>query len=192
VFPAVSRAVAAIDAVILTALTLLAWWFLISGLDDLVIDALYPRLFTRPRREPPPIDREKVLAVMIPAWQEEAVIARMLDYNGRNIRYANYEFFVGAYPNDAGTVAAVQAFAAIQMNVHLCLTPHPGPTSKADCLNWIYQHLLVHEELTGRKFDAIVLHDSEDLIHPHSFQEINRYLEEFDMVQVPVIPLATP
>ena len=35
-------------------------------------------------------------------------------------------------------------------------------------------------------------HDAEDLIHPEAFSIINAYADEFDMVQIPVLPLPTP
>ena len=58
-------------------------------------------------------------------------------------------------------------------NVHLALCPHDGPTSKADCLNWIYQHVGLYEEQNGERFDIIVTHDAEDLIHPEELRWIN-------------------
>ncbi len=181
-----------VDCAVLALIPVLAWYFIINGLDDLLIDLVFLRLLRRPDPDPPIPARERSLAILIPAWKEEAVIARMLQHNGNAVRYANFEFFVGAYPNDPGTFRAVESVAAVQSNVHLCLTPHAGPTSKADCLNWIYQHVLLHEERTGQRFDAIVLQDSEDLVHPQALAEINRYLGRYDMVQIPVIPLATP
>ena len=76
--------------------------------------------------------------------------------------------------------------------VHLALCPHPGPTSKADCLNWIYQHLLLHEESSGELFDIVMIHDAEDLIHPEELRWINYYAARYDFVQTPVLALATP
>lgn len=77
-------------------------------------------------------------------------------------------------------------------NVHTCVTPHDGPTSKADCLNWVYQHILLYEETAGEKFDVIVTHDAEDLVHPDELTWINYYAGRYDFVQTPVLPLATP
>ncbi|HTB16647.1 MAG TPA: glycosyltransferase, partial [Bryobacteraceae bacterium] len=76
--------------------------------------------------------------------------------------------------------------------VHLAVCPHNGPTSKADCLNWIYQRMLLYEEHHGARFDIVVTHDAEDLIHPEAFSFINTYADEYDMVQIPVLPLPTP
>ena len=63
--------------------------------------------------------------------------------------------------------------------------------SKADCLNWAYQRMLLFEEARGVRFEAVVVHDAEDLIHPESLRLINYHLENHDMVQVPVLPLPT-
>jgi adsorption protein B len=77
-------------------------------------------------------------------------------------------------------------------NVHLVLCPHDGPTSKADCLNWIYQHLCLYEERTHERFDVLVTHDAEDLIHPDELRWINYYSTRYDFIQTPVLALATP
>ena len=77
-------------------------------------------------------------------------------------------------------------------NVHLAVVPHNGPTSKADCLNWIFQSMLAYEEAYGVRFDVVVTHDAEDVIHPSSLRWINHYAADYDMVQVPVLPLSTP
>ncbi|MEO8053141.1 MAG: glycosyltransferase family 2 protein, partial [Acidobacteriota bacterium] len=77
-------------------------------------------------------------------------------------------------------------------NVHLAVCPHDGPTSKADCLNWIYQHVGLYEEQNDVAFEIIVTHDAEDLIHPEELRWINAYAERFDFIQIPVLALATP
>jgi bacteriophage N4 adsorption protein B len=76
-------------------------------------------------------------------------------------------------------------------NVHVAECAKPGPTSKADCLNWVYRRMLRFEEDRGAHFDTIVLHDAEDMIHPEALALINRERETYAMVQVPVLPLAT-
>jgi adsorption protein B len=76
--------------------------------------------------------------------------------------------------------------------VHLVIVPHDGPTSKADCLNWVFQGMLAHEEACGARFDLVVTHDAEDVMHPDSLRWINYYSADYDMVQIPVLPLATP
>jgi adsorption protein B len=128
----------------------------------------------------------------VPLWHEHEVIARMLEHNLASIRYPDYHFFAGAYPNDELTQDAVRSIADRFPNVHMALCPHDGPTSKADCLNWVYQRLILHEEQTGTHFDIIVTHDAEDLIHPEELRWINYYAARFDFIQTPVLALHTP
>src|SRR5277367_2650807 len=116
----------------------------------------------------------------------------MVEHNASAINYSNYHFFIGAYPNDDPTLDAVRDLEARFPHVHLAVCPHNGPTSKADCLNWIYQRMLLFEEHHSTSFELVVTHDAEDLIHPEAFSLINHYADDFDMVQVPVLPLPTP
>ncbi len=79
------------------------------------------------------------------------VIGRMLEHNLASIRYPDYHIFAGAYPNDALDAGRRARGRCDRFpNVHLALCPHDGPTSKADCLNWIYQRLSARGEESGR------------------------------------------
>ena len=175
----------------------LVCWILLNGLDDLFplilwLRSLLLRGTTSIWDYPLPSGREKHTAIFVPLWREHRVIGRMLERNIDAIQYCSYDFFVGAYPNDPATVDAVRAIAERHPNVHLAMCPHEGPTSKADCLNWIFQRMLLYEEQHDVRFDVVVIHDAEDLIHPRALEVINRCTEHHEMVQVPVIPLATP
>lgn len=188
-----------LDTIVAACLIPLAAAAAVSGLDDLVLDVLMAWDWLRRRfSEPPPSGSalsevpEKRIAVFVPLWQEHAVIAAMLKHNVAEIRYGNYDLFVGAYANDPATLDAVREVEALYANVHLAVVPHDGPTSKADCLNWIYQGMLAHEEACGVRFEVIVTHDAEDVVHPQSLSWINGYSEQYEMVQIPVLPLATP
>ena len=188
------------DHVIVWLLAPLAAIFILSGLDDLAIDIAWVAAWTRARlgggrRHPPklaPGAPERRVAIMVPLWQEHAVIARMLEHNLAALRYTNYHFFTGTCPNDQATQDAVESVADRFPNVHLATCPHDGPTSKADCLNWIYQHIGLFEEQTQQHFDLIVTHDAEDLIHPDELRLMNAYAERYDFIQFPVLALATP
>jgi len=192
-----------LDAWIAAWLVPLAVYVLISGLDDLFLDIAFVsrwivlRVFRRPWF-PWPTQEEvdsaprRSIAVFVPLWHEHEVIGSMLERNIPATMFYAAEFFVGAYPNDERTVAAIEQAAQKFPRVHLALCPHDGPTSKADCLNWIYQRMLAHEERDGVRFDTLVTHDAEDVIHPESLRWINYFSARYDMVQVPVLPLATP
>ncbi len=192
----------ALDKAVLWMLVPLAFAILVSGLDDLVIDAAWAASWLRGKWKPearmfPPGPRQldsapqRMIAILVPLWHEHEVIARMLEHNLASIRYSGYHFFVGAYPNDDLTQAAVRSVADRFPTVHLSLCPHDGPTSKADCLNWIYQRLILHEEQKGERFDVIVTHDAEDLIHPEELRWINYYAARFEFIQTPVLALPT-
>jgi adsorption protein B len=176
---------------------------LLSGLDDLALDAAcFARwLIHRLAGEGPgaaPGDREldtaprKRIAVFVPLWREHRVICRMLEHNLAASRYPDVDYFAGAYANDGLTQAAVREVERLHGNVHLVICPHEGPTSKADCLNWIYQGMLRLEESRGAHFDIVVTHDAEDLIHPDALRWINYFAGRYDMVQIPVLALPTP
>ena len=171
----------------------IAVWIAISGLDDLFITLA--GLATAHRRFPWPSDvevralKQRPIAVYVPLWHEHAVIGPMLEHNLEAIQYQNYQFFVGVYPNDAPTVSAVSEQASRDPRVHVAMCPHEGPTSKGDCLNWIYQHMRGYEALHSMRFRIVVMHDAEDLVHPESLGLINWYSRRYAMVQVPVLPL---
>lgn len=173
----------------------LGLYILLSGGDDLIIDLCWLRRFLRRReRTPPSITPvpERAIAMFIPLWQEADVIGRMLEHNLAVIDYRNYQVFIGVYPNDTETRQAVLAAQRRHNRVHLAEVPHEGPTCKADCLNWIYQRMLLEEEEQGCHFDLVVVHDAEDLIHPKGFERINRHADNYDMIQLPVLALPTP
>ena len=177
--------------------------FLISGLDDLYVDFYfyirrwyrhwfverkYPKLTEDDVRQKP----EQRIAIMIPAWDEHAVIARMLEHTLRWVDYRNYEIFIGTYPNDEPTMLAVAAVQEKDPRVHRVVCPHDGPTNKADCLNWVVEGIRVYEKDTGKKIDIFMIQDSEDIVHPLSLKLMNHLIPRVHMVQLPVVPLEMP
>jgi adsorption protein B len=191
------------DRWIVGSLVPLAAWILLSGLDDLFVDLVFcwqwlrVHLFLFEGLHWPSdtdLDRgpRRRIAIFVPLWHESGIIGSMLEHNLAAIRYDRYDFFLGAYPNDAATVNVLESLQRIHSNLHLALCPHDGPTSKADCLNWIYQRMLVYEMENGAHFDIVITHDAEDLIHPESLRLINFFSRSYDMVQVPVLALPTP
>jgi bacteriophage N4 adsorption protein B len=174
--------------------------FVVSGLDDFFIDAVYllrsayRRLFVIPRFAPLTEDHlllpaEKPVAILIPAWDESTVIRPMLDNAIRTINYSRHHFFVGTYPNDPATAREVDALSRLHDNVHRVTGSNDGPTTKADCLNSIYHGIRLYEELHGERFEILVLHDAEDVVHPLSLKLFNYLIPRKDMVQLPVFTL---
>lgn len=199
-----------IESIVPWVLVALSWLlavliplFLVSGIDDFIIDVYYIgrtlyRKLTVQRRHPALEEeelhrvREKPVAIMIPAWQESAVIRRMLENTLSTVDYGNYEVFVGTYPNDPETAEEVERVRRRADNVHTIVCPNPGPTSKADCLNWVYHGIREFEREHGREFAVFVMHDAEDIVHPLSIKLFNYLIPRKDMVQLPVFPLEVP
>ena len=178
-----------------------AIYFLISGLDDLSIDVrlVWHSVMRKLRRSQAPLPSaheirrhsQKRIAIMVPLWQESSVLRAMVETNLRQVEYQNFAVFLGVYPNDEGTVAVARALAAQYPNVHVALCSRPGPTSKADCLNHIYRKIEPIEALGSPRFDIVVLHDAEDVLHPASLALVNWFADSYGMVQVPVLPFPT-
>lgn len=166
---------------------------LLSGLDDLIPLLIFARGILRGGEVQPGNTSitERRIAIFVPCWRESAVIGSMVRHNLSVIRYRSFDFFLGAYPNDQETITAAGQLASEFPNVHLAECPHPGPTSKADCLNSVYRRMELFEDERGVTFDTIVLHDAEDLIHPQALGLINRERARYEMVQIPVLPLPT-
>jgi bacteriophage N4 adsorption protein B len=192
-----------LDHWIASLLVPLAIWVLLNSLDDLIIDIaaaftyIQRRFSAQPNhRTPSEEDLDAVparkMAVFVALWHESRVIQRMIDNNVTRLKYPDFDFFIGVYPNDAPTIAAVREAATRYPNVHISISPHDGPTSKADNLNWIYQRMLLYEEEHGVLFDMILTHDAEDLMDPDALRWINYYAQWNDMVQIPVLALPTP
>lgn len=79
--------------------------FLLSGLDDLFVDivfyvrALFRRIFRQKVIQPLTLEQlgavpEKAAAILIPAWDEQAVIFRMLLNTVATVDYKNYHTWV--------------------------------------------------------------------------------------------------
>ncbi|MDQ6760790.1 MAG: glycosyltransferase, partial [Acidobacteriota bacterium] len=121
-----------LDSGVLWMLLPLGIYILFTGLDDLFIDLIWlyfsarERLFGKPRVTLPEEAQlascpEKRIAIFVPLWHEHQVIGQMLAHNIAAIRYQNYDFFVGAYPNDRPTLEAVRAAECRFANVHLAV-----------------------------------------------------------------------
>jgi adsorption protein B len=176
----------------LLALTILvAVVIFISGLDDAFVDACYWLGRRRRRARLPDVERlhaaqQARFAIMVPAWKEHDVIAAMVENTVKTLDYEPYRIFCGVYVNDPATAAEVDRMVALYPDrVTRVDVPHPGPTCKADCLNYIVRHIVVSKE----SYTGIVLHDCEDVIHPLELKLFNAMLPGPDMIQLPVYSL---
>lgn len=169
----------------------------LCSLDDLFVDAVFLvrlgwRRGTVYRRNPRArVDRLPVaapgrFAIVVPAWDEAAVIGAMLHHLTARLDHPAYRVFVGVYPNDPATAAAVAGVGDERIEVVTCA--RSGPTTKADCLNHLWRALLADEARHGR-FKAVVLHDAEDVVDALELRVFDHLIPRLAMVQLPVVPL---
>lgn len=175
---------------------------LISSIDDLFIDCWYwcrriyrywtikKRPTYHPLRAEDLLSRtEQPLAIMVPAWLEYDVIAQMVENMVSVLNYQQYVIFIGTYVNDEATIKEVERMQRRYRQLKRVEVPHPGPTCKADCLNWIIQAIHLHEKQHNMAFAGVILHDSEDVLHPLELKFFNYLLPRKDMIQLPVMSL---
>jgi adsorption protein B len=182
-----------------------AIWILISAIDDLCVDIIwiarhvYRRLtfyrYALPRevgKLADPVDHKR-LAVFVPAWGEAGVIGDMLQNCTRKWaeRAGRYRIFVGCYPNDPHTAAAIVNASRTNPDIRLVEVEHDGPTTKADCLNRLWRALLADEIADGYIAKAVVLHDAEDFVHADELRVFDCLVTNGGAVQLPVIPVRT-
>ncbi len=176
--------------------------FLLFALNDLLVDLIYfgraiwrgiavrpryPRLFAEQIEVAP---KPGTIAVFIPAWDESAIIAAMLRATLERFDHPEYRLFVGFYRNDPATAAAIASVD--DPRVEAVEVPADGPTTKADCLNHLYDALLSWETARDMPVKAVVLHDAEDVVHPLELRIFDRLVDRAAIVQLPVLPLPDP
>jgi bacteriophage N4 adsorption protein B len=173
--------------------------FLLFGVNDLLVDLMYFgrrvwRSLTVYRRHPPAYASYWVfnkspgfIAILVPAWDEASVIASMLRSTLARLDYENYRIFVGHYRNDPATAAAIASVT--DARIHPVEVEADGPTTKADCLNHLYDALIAYEIDTQVSAKAVVLHDAEDVVHRFELRIFDALVERAAIVQLPVLPL---
>ena len=169
---------------------------LIGGLDDLLVDiAFILRLIWRGAAplsrltDLPVTTMPGRLAVFVPAWDEAAVIGAMLSTAVARFDHDDYRIYVGMYPNDRATIEAAALVAAGDPRIRLVIGQRDGPTTKADCLNTLWRALQRNDGWDGRRTSAVVLHDSEDVVHPLELRVFDSLIARHAVVQLPVLPL---
>jgi adsorption protein B len=159
-------------------------YFARAGWRTLTVYTRYPRAFAAKLPVP---QRPGRLAVLIPAWDEAAVIGDMLRSSLDRFDHDDYRLYVGYYRNDPSTAAAIARVS--DPRIRAVEVPADGPTTKADCLNFLYLALCADEAAGAPRAKAVVLHDAEDLVHPLELRLFDRLIERAALVQLPVVPL---
>ncbi|MEG3092483.1 glycosyl transferase family protein [Sphingomonas sp. PB1R3] len=172
---------------------------LLGGIDDLLVDLIYfTRRLTRGPATPlrswalPAPETPGRMVILVPAWDESAVIGAMLANALARLRRDDYRIYVGLYPNDPATIAAAADVAEHDPRVRLVIGPRPGPTTKADCLNAVWHALERDARDEGFAVRAVVLHDAEDVVHADELLVFDSLIEGRAVVQLPVLPLVAP
>jgi adsorption protein B len=176
--------------------------FLLFGINDLLVDLIYFarrtwRSVTVYRRHRPAYasywvfnDNPGFIAILVPAWDEAAVIASMLRSALARLDYDDYRIFVGHYRNDPATAAAIASVT--DPRIHPVQVEVDGPTTKADCLNHLYDALIAYEIDSNRSAKAVVLHDAEDVVHRYELRIFDGLIGRAAVIQLPVLPLPDP
>ena len=176
--------------------------FLLFGISDVLVDLIYftrrfwraSTVYTRHKRSYAchyVFNKDPgFIAVLVPAWDEAAVIAPMLHAMLERFDYDDYRIFVGYYRNDPATAAAIASVADPRLQP--VQVEDDGPTTKADCLNHLYDALVSHEVETGRAAKAVALHDAEDVVHRYELRIFDGLIDRAAVIQLPVLPLPDP
>ena len=91
------------------------------------------------------------------------------------------------------TAAMAAAVASVEdPRIEAVRVDADGPTTKADCLNHLYDALVAYEAASGRSAKAVVLHDAEDVVHPLELKIFDRLIDRAAVIQLPVLPLPDP
>jgi adsorption protein B len=96
--------------------------------------------------------------------------------------------YVGCYRNDRATIEAALRAAGRDRRLRLVIHDRIGPTTKADCLNRLYEALSDDEKRSSEDYRMVVLHDAEDMVDPAALKILEAGLERAEFVQLPVLP----
>lgn len=164
---------------------------LLCGVDDIIIDVawlirgLWRHLVIRRRYPAATVETLAKgtagrLAVFVPAWDESGIIATMVGNALNSIKDPNYRIYVGLYANDPASQSAMAAIT--DPRVRIAINHRPGPTTKADCLNVLWEALCRDDADEGQRTAAVILHDAEDAIDPDELTVHRALIDRFEMV----------
>lgn len=173
-------------------------FFLIGAVDDIAVDAIWMWLKLRGKAATLRLDRKALqqepvrgpLAVFIPAWDEAAILGATIGNVCKAWPQRDMHLYVGCYRNDPATMAVVAQAASGDSRIRLVIHERDGPTTKADCLNRLYDAMSEEERRTGVLFTGVVFQDAEDVVDPAALGLLDRTLADgVDFAQLPVEPL---
>lgn len=168
---------------------------LLIGLDDFLFDLLW--LITRRKHKKLVIPLrpqggasdggvDGPLAIFLPAWDEQDVLADTLLHMLGAWDGEDFCIYLGCYPNDQRTILSVSHLLSKDSRLRLVVADRDGPTTKGHNLNQMWGALGADERATGRRYAGVILHDAEDIVHPQELSVYRRMLADHSMVQIPV------
>ncbi|QFT76971.1 glycosyl transferase family protein [Erythrobacter sp. THAF29] len=176
-------------------------FFLIGALDDASVDLAWLWLKFTGRAQTPTVERAQMqsrslhgpAAIFIPAWHEAAVIGDTIAHTLASWPQDGLRLYVGCYRNDPATIAAAMRAARTDSRLRIVIHDREGPSTKADCLNRLYEAMRDDERRSGMRFEMAVFHDAEDLVDPAGLALLDGAIAEgADFAQLPVEPLPQP
>ncbi|WP_102867146.1 glycosyltransferase [Pseudovibrio exalbescens] len=177
-----------------------AYVFAFSGIDDLIVDALYYGGFAwrsgpwaglrqQDLERAHPDASCRPLAIMLPAWDEAEIIYPAVSRMIRQLDYPAYDIFIGVYPNDPKTIASARRLEQEHSNVFVAVNPLDGPTCKADCLNTILAAIAQTAAAKELTYAGVIMQDAEDVMNAQALRIFNLALFDHDVIQLPVLSL---
>lgn len=117
---------------------------------------------------------KKTFAVIIAAHNESAVIGQLLQ-NLQSLEYPKmlYDVFVIADNCNDNTAEIARSYGSI-----VCERTHPTKKSKGFAMEWMFERLFKME----KKYDAVVVFDADNLVHPRFLMEMNNRLCKGDRI----------
>lgn len=177
-------------------------FFLIGALDDLAVDIAWLWLKLTGRAQTPRVSRDELrhrelhgsVAIYVPAWQEADVIAETIGHLLEAWPQRDLRLYVGIYRNDSATLEAAIGSMARRFDpetrLRLVIHDRDGPSTKADCLNRLFEVMCEDEVRGGHRFSAVVFHDAEDMVDPAGLGLLDLAIERgADFAQLPVEPI---
>ena len=176
------------------------FFFLAGSLDELAVDIAWLRLKLAGRLQHRTLDRRDAgalklkgrAAVLIPAWHEHRVIGQTIHHALASWRQADLRIYIGIYRNDPETLQAAIDAARGDRRLRLVVHDADGPTTKADCLNRLYEAMEDDEAREGVRVRMLLLHDAEDMVDAAALALLDSAMDHAEFVQLPVLALPQP
>lgn len=126
------------------------------------------------RKENKILTPRKTFAVIVAAHNESAVIGQLLQ-NLKSLEYPKdlYDIYVVADNCNDNTAEIARDYGCI-----VCERTHPTKKSKGFAMEWMFERLFKME----KKYDAVVVFDADNLVHPQFLLEMNNRLLKGDRI----------